>query len=84
MMHPFMAFEPSGKIVIVAPNAFGGPGAVIRSDPASGIETAVSIRGLLSDPEGIAVAPDGDIFAWLQRQTPRLRLGMVTATKQCV
>lgn len=51
-----------GDILVADVNAFGGPGGVIRVDPASGAQTAISSGGLFVNPFGIALATNGDIL----------------------
>ena len=47
---------PAGTIV-VTDRAFGGGGGVIRVNPTTGAQTAVSSGGNFVDPFGIAVVP---------------------------
>jgi hypothetical protein len=60
---PFgVALEADGDILVADTDAFGGGGGVIRVDPATGAQTAVSTGGSFVDPAGIAVEADGDIL----------------------
>ncbi len=60
-----VAFDPlDGSIIVADPNAFGGSGGLIRVDPSTGQQTAlsnntISTPGLFSDPTGVAVSPSG-------------------------
>ena len=53
----------TGMLVVADQDAFGapgsGPGAVIRVDPATGAQTAVSSAGLFFNPRGIAIDAAG-------------------------
>jgi sugar lactone lactonase YvrE len=58
--------DPNGSILVVDPFAFPGAGvdggAMIRVNPMTGAQTVVSSGGSFYRPDGIAVAPNGDIF----------------------
>jgi hypothetical protein len=52
----------NGDILVADRNAFGGNGGVIRVNPITGAQSAVSNGGLFVDPSGIALAGNGDIL----------------------
>jgi hypothetical protein len=51
-----------GDILIADPNAFAGLGGILRVDPASGMQTAISSGGNFVDPRGVALEPGGTIL----------------------
>ncbi|MBD0283210.1 MAG: PKD domain-containing protein [Thermoleophilaceae bacterium] len=67
-VHPYdLAAEHDGSLVVVDMGRFASDdaspdGAVIRVDPTTGAQTAVSSGGELVDPAGVAVAPDGALY----------------------
>jgi Ca2+-binding RTX toxin-like protein len=62
-----VALDPGGTIVVADPDAFGGSGGLIRVDPDSGQQAALSSNagsslGLFSDPSNVVVAPSGRLL----------------------
>jgi streptogramin lyase len=53
---------PEGAILVVDRDASGGAGALVRIDPATGIQTILSEAGLFSDPSDVVVNANGVIF----------------------
>src|SRR5256885_1756673 len=51
-----------GDIYVTDPNAFGGAGGVIKINPATGAQTAVSQGGLFVDPVYLAISAADDLF----------------------
>ena len=51
-----------GDIYVSDPNAFAGAGGVIKINPTTGAQTAVSQGGLFVDPVYLAVSAAGDLF----------------------
>jgi Ca2+-binding RTX toxin-like protein len=60
-----VAFDPrSGSLIVADSTAFGGTGGLIRVDPSTGQQTAlssnaISSQGFFADPTGVAIAPSG-------------------------
>lgn len=62
-----VAFEDDGHLLVVGTDGPEGPGSLLRVSPLTGERTLVSGRGRgtgvdMSDPTGVAVAPDGTIY----------------------
>src|SRR5438445_13429079 len=52
----------SGDILVADQAAFGGGGGVIRIDPITGAQTAVSSGGFFVDPSSITIEANGNIL----------------------
>ena len=69
-VHPYdLAVERDGSLIVVDMGQFVtdpadrlADGAVIRVDPATGVQSLVSKGGALVDPAGVAVGPDGGLY----------------------
>jgi uncharacterized repeat protein (TIGR01451 family) len=72
-----------GDILAVDPGSVGGSGAVIRIDPATGVQTVVSSRGLFQEPSGIAIEADGNILV-SDRISGIIRVNPQTGTQTLV
>jgi len=53
---------PPGRFLVVDGEAFDGNGGIIRIDPSSGAQHAVSQDGYFVDPQSMAIARNGTIF----------------------
>ena len=52
----------SGDIIVADPDAFGGAGGLIAVHPGTGRQETLTRGGMLADPSGLTVGPDGTIF----------------------
>jgi len=57
-----IAVDAAGQILVVDGEAFDGNGGIIRIDPSSGAQHAVSQDGYFVDPQSMAIARNGTIF----------------------
>jgi Ca2+-binding RTX toxin-like protein len=63
-----VAFDPiSGSLIVADPSAFGGTGGLIKVDPETGQQSALSSNAtssqkLFADPVGVARSPSGTLY----------------------
>jgi sugar lactone lactonase YvrE len=83
-----IALEQNGTILVGEWNpgegASGAPSSIIRVDPTTGSQTILSSGGYLHTVAGIAVAPNGDIFATSAGYQEIVRVDPVTGAQSIV
>src|ERR1700730_1356034 len=74
-----------GDIFVADQSALGGQGAVIRIDPANGVQKSVAAGKLLIHPAGIAVDRSGRIFVAVPQKPGRIvKVDAVTGAQESV